>query len=1650
MSESNKRLCCSRVGGGASGSGSGASGSGGAGSSGYGHPSSSSGSSRGFDFSAAAGASSSSGAGTSGAAAAASALGAFGRPGASSSSSSSSSSSGSSRRSHHHHHRHHHHHHHRHHRHREHHSGGGGGVGGGYHHHHHHHHHHRHRCCSRAAAAAAMAVAGGGPHSSSGGPSSSSHLPPTPFGPRVPEPPRGAQPTCRRSPDSLLDLCARTVAENVPFQRMEERFECIPDLVQRRVIFWAFPRDERDICMYSSLSRVPVNVPSTTGVAGASSSASASVASAAAGSASASTGGVGAASVGAAPAWTTSSSTAPEFQNLSFHKGLKLLELGCVSNVLQVGFHLSGVVTAASKGQSPAASAAAAQAPAPAAPAAAPPANASSSSSSSSTSPSSETQRKYKVSLSFERCKITGVACTCDTKDIFWCQHVVALALYRIRNAETVPLHVPISETLLRMDRQQLQKFAQYLIAEHHTELLPTAQRLANELLRDGSEMNRIPGAPDPTAGASADEDQSWHLDEEQVCKQVKAHLAQGEFYDTNRELNSLFTKVREMMRARDSNGARMLTLITEQFLADPRLPVWKTQATPMTDKCRQLWDQLGALWVCIALNPEFGSGKTVAYANKRHWKTLLERWSQLDACPLEEEPDFRPQPMPGVRNLLGALDSSDSSSDDEEGGQRPRGGRGNDRGNRRGGPRGSRQRHNQRPRTIFHRALDAVEMPWDNVHLKRILSGDSYCSHTPAESSCYYTSPVPCSSSSSYSSSSSSTSMFNSQGHPLWHEPLPLAAARVDALRSHGHQSEALRLAVSIVRTMKHQQQVAQRRWYHHQQQQLQHQPHVSSLPSSSAMASYYHHHHHHHHPTSSSSSYAAHSSSSYAHSSSYASQSYAPSTSSSYSSHPSSSGASSSSSYRNGAGASSSSSSSTSSSRPWPSSSGRGGGDAGGLVGGGGSWGDGWVGHPLDPVGCLFDTLAEASILPDEYMRTPAYFDPVGMMEEAAAAATVANSGSKPPPPRYHHVQVHGSRDRSETYLTLAVEVALMGLGQQRPMPRGLYAQEKGRKQEERLIAKLQEVEAGTIGEGGGSRSLAGVLCRQAVALLESGPTSGLGQYVHPESVPMHTFARFLFLALLPHHPDLAYRVGLRAIRLPILEEQDDRMGDEGGGGGGGGAGGGEGVSSLVLRSTHYPRWFTLGHIETQQCALASTMLNATKGEVVRLRQVLESLQRHIHSSSHLFKLAQDAFRFATPENGPRQPMLLSVAFELGLQVLRKTHSCHDWRRLEMVRWLVTCATEVGVDALLYIMQTWYQLFTPTEATGPVATTIMSHATISRLNLTMAQQEELSVCARSLALQCATKDPPNCALNALTLCESESLAFQTAYQIVADTASHAMTSSQLFTIARYMQHRGYPHRAYKLALLAMKKVHLAYNQDTHPAINDIHWACALAHSLGKLELESIVPLLIKNVRCATVLSDFLRRWSLTLPGSMVPPRPPPQISSSNSSSAGQSTGGGPASSLPPPPQPPAPPPSLVGLGSSICPDGKCGLGSMALGGMTYGGMGCGSGGGAGGGGSTGGGGGGVAMPLLSYERAPLRHLLEAAIAAYVDTTHSRLAHISPRHYGDFIEFLAKARETFLLASDGPAQFAALIDNMTVKYKGKKKLMCLVRERFG
>ncbi|XP_010327754.2 zinc finger SWIM domain-containing protein 4 isoform X2 [Saimiri boliviensis] len=1085
----------------------------------------------------------------------------------------------------------------------------------------------------------------------------------------------------RGRPEALLDLSAKRVAESWAFEQVEERFSRVPEPVQKRIVFWSFPRSEREICMYSSLGYPP-----------------------------------------------------PEGEHdarVPFTRGLHLLQSGAVDRVLQVGFHLSGNIRE------------------PGGP--------------------GEPERLYHVSISFDRCKITSVSCGCDNRDLFYCAHVVALSLHRIRHARQVELRLPISETLSQMNRDQLQKFVQYLISAHHTEVLPTAQRLADEILLLGSEINLVHGAPDPTAGAGIEDANCWHLDEEQIQEQVKQLLSNGGYYGASQQLRSMFSKVREMLRMRDSNGARMLILMTEQFLQDPRLALWRQQGTGMTDKCRQLWDELGALWVCVVLSPHCKPEERAG------WLQLLSRWDKLDVCPLEEgnysfdgsslQPTVAPSPGSEEEEAVAATS----------------------------------------PRyTVFGRALLAGELHWNDAHLQRILASDSY-------------------SSSLTGSVGGDKPTFDPQGRPLWlGEPFPTACARVDTLRAHGYPRQALRLASAIVNTLRLQQR--------HQLESYKQQKKELLQKGSTCITNT-----------------------------------------------------------------------------------------------------EGWVGHPLDPIGCLCRALLEACRMEEETLTlysAPAPSPPDTSPEKRKVA--------------YQHVPVPGSP--GESYLVVALEVVLLGLGQQRALPEGLYAQDKVVRNEEQLLALLEEVQL--------DERLVQVLRKQAGLLLEGGPFSGFGEVLFRESVPMHTCARYLFTALLPHDPDLAYRLALRAMRLPVLETAFPA---------------GEPPPNPLdsIMSNRFPRWFILGHLETRQCELASTMLTAAKGDPKWLHAVLGSIQQNIHSPALLFKLAQDACKTATPVSTPPDTTLLGIALELGLQVMRMTLNVMTWRRREMVRWLVSCATEIGPQALINIMQNWYSLFTPVEAATIVAVTGTTQATLLRLQLDTPRREELWACARTLALQCAMKDPQNCALPALTLCEKNHSAFEAAYQIVLDAAAGGLGHAHLFTVARYMEHRGLPLRAYKLATLALAQLSIAFNQDSHPAVNDVLWACSLSHSLGRHELSAIVPLIIRSIHCAPMLSDILRRWTLSAPG-------------------------------------------LGPLGARR-----------------------------------------AAKPL-GADRAPLCQLLDAAVTAYITTSHSRLTHISPRHYGDFIEFLGKARETFLLAPDGHLQFAQFLENLKQTYKGKKKLMLLVRERFG
>lgn len=209
----------------------------------------------------------------------------------------------------------------------------------------------------------------------------------------------------------------------------------------------------------------------------------------------------------------------------------------------------------------------------------------------------------YKVAVAFDRGRITTCNCTCSST-ASWCSHVVAVCLHRIHQPKNVKLRAPVSESLSRLQRDQLQKFAQYLISELPQQILPIAQRLIDEILSSqSSDINTVSGAPDPTAGASASEQTAWWLDENNLHENIHKILVKfcvpspmvfsdvnylsstappvaAEWQSLLRPLRgrepegmwNLLSIVREMFKRHDHNAIPLLEVITQECLATEKV----------------------------------------------------------------------------------------------------------------------------------------------------------------------------------------------------------------------------------------------------------------------------------------------------------------------------------------------------------------------------------------------------------------------------------------------------------------------------------------------------------------------------------------------------------------------------------------------------------------------------------------------------------------------------------------------------------------------------------------------------------------------------------------------------------------------------------------------------------------------------------------------------------------------------------------------------------------------------------------------------------------------------------------------------------------------------------------------------------------------
>ena len=133
-------------------------------------------------------------------------------------------------------------------------------------------------------------------------------------------------------------------------------------------------------------------------------------------------------------------------------------------------------------------------------------------------------------------------------------------------------------------------------------------------------------GAPDPTAGAGvAQPEPQWHLNEAQIREQVNHQLISLSVSEIPASLSAMCVKVREMLRVQDSNGARMLALMTDQCLKDNRLSIFKMRQAEMWPAYRDLWEELSQLWICVVLCP------WISTADRQKWKQKLIEWSQRE-----------------------------------------------------------------------------------------------------------------------------------------------------------------------------------------------------------------------------------------------------------------------------------------------------------------------------------------------------------------------------------------------------------------------------------------------------------------------------------------------------------------------------------------------------------------------------------------------------------------------------------------------------------------------------------------------------------------------------------------------------------------------------------------------------------------------------------------------------------------------------------------------------------------------------------------------------------------------------------------------------------------------------------------------------------
>ena len=413
---------------------------------------------------------------------------------------------------------------------------------------------------------------------------------------------------------------------------------------------------------------------------------------------------------------------------------------------------------------------------------------------------------------------------------------------------------------------------------------------------------------------------------------------------------------------------------------------------------------------------------------------------------------------------------------------------------------------------------------------------------------------------------------------------------------------------------------------------------------------------------------------------------------------------------------------------------------------------------------------------------------------------------------------------RGKYDKFLPLAVCISFLGLSQVRSLPPSKYEQLRLCHREEQLIAQLEELDFST--------SYLRPVLRNFCEQLSTGRIRNLG------ISPSHSFIRFLVSKLLPLDSELAYKFSLPLLPIdPAVLEEDSPI-------------------------------FIMGHLQLQQSELAATLLKGSCSKPTRIDSLVEAVTNHVQDPGQIYRLAKLANSLLTDTDAHKglenesKEKLLNASVVLATKAVETTLNTTSWDRQDMIRWLVSTTVTMGKSSVLKLLAQWMELFTPEEMSKDVSAMLTSQPVLFELRLDKEEENAFFTTLRNIVIESAIRDPSSCALYALTLCEGEPEPFELACQIVNESANRLGTV-HLFSIARYLDSKGHSQKAFKAAMLAIKQLDINVEQETHPAVSDVFWACQLACSLGRDELTQITPIVCNCIRNPVVLTEIARRAS-------------------------------------------------------------------------------------------------------------------------------------------------------------------------------------------